>query len=212
MAERLYDPNIEVSSLFSRAWEVFKAHMWPTVAVFVIYSLLTSSGSFWGGDRGLGKLIIFIITGPIAAGTYMYALQLIRGGDPDIGEMFGGFREFGRAVGVFALYAVMIVVGFVFLIVPGIFLAVAFMPAIFLVLDDNLNIMDTLRKAWAMTEGVRGRIFLVLLAVVGLNLLGLLAFLIGVIFTGALSLLIVAAVYDELARAYDMNLDYETAL
>lgn len=211
MDAQLYDPDLEVSSLFSRAMETFKEHLWPTVGVFVIYSLLTSAGSIWGDDVGIGELIIFIVSGPITAGTYMYALRLIRGGEPDLGEMLRGFQVFGKAFVVFALYSVMVVVGLIFLIVPGVYIAVALMPAMFLVLDDDLGAVETLQKAWEMTSGQRGRIFLVLLAIVGINILGLLALLVGVIFTGALSLLIGAALYDELARVYDLNHAMEPA-
>lgn len=209
MAEYLYDPDLEVKSLFSRAWETFKEHLWPVVGVFVIYSLLTSMGSMWGDDVGLGELLVFIISGPITAGTYMYALRLIRGGESEIGEMLRGFQVFGKAFVVFTLYSVMVIVGLIFLIVPGVFVAVALMPAMFLVLDDDLGAIETLQKAYEMTAGHRRRIFIVLLAIVGLNLLGLVALLIGVIFTGALSLLIAAALYDELARVYELNTTYE---
>lgn len=205
MAEQLYDPELEVNSVFSRAWEVFKAHLWPTVAVFVIFSLLSNVGTVWDDDGGLGNIIGLLITGPITAGTYMYALRLVRGGEADLGEMFRGFQVFGRALGVFLLYAAIIVVGLIFLIIPGIYMAVALYPAMYLVLDDDLSVTDTLRKAWSMTESYRGRMFIVFLAVVGLNLLGLIALVIGVIFTGALSLLIGATVYEELAGTYSAN-------
>ncbi len=206
-----YYPDLDVGSLFSRAWEIFKEHLWHVVGVFVIYSLLTSAGSWWGNDAGIGELIIFVISGPITAGTYMFALRLIRGGEPDLGEMLRGFQVFGKAVVVFVLYAGTVIVGLIFLIVPGVYVAVALMPALFLVLDDDLGAVETLQKAWAMTSGHRGRVFLVLLAVIGLNVLGLIALLIGVIFTGALSLLINAALYDELARAYESSHAYEAA-
>ena len=201
MAVQLFEPDLDVSSLFSRSWQTLKEHLWPTVAVFVIYSLLTSAGSMIQDDPGLGDLIMYIIAGPITAGTYMYALRRIRGEEADLGDMFDGFRVFVKALGVFVLYSVMIVVGLVFLIVPGIYVAIAFYPCMYLVMDDELDIIETLRKAWRMTEGYRGKLFVVLLAVIGVNILGLIALLVGIIFTGALSLLVGAAVYNELAGA-----------
>lgn len=203
MAEMLVHPDLTVSTLFSRGLEVFKQHLWPTVGVFVIYSLLTSVGGFWEEDFGLGEILGLVISGPITVGTYQFALRLVRGERPDVGEIFRGFQVFGKAFAVFVLYSVMVVVGLIFLIVPGIYLAVMFWPVLYLVLDDDLDVMDTFRKARAMTEGHRWSLFIVGLAIVGLNIIGLIAFLIGVIFTGALSLLIGAATYDELALAYE---------
>ncbi len=205
MTETVHEPDLDVGSLFSRSWAVFKEHVGITVAVFIIYSLLAGSPRLWGSGTwffDLGEIVMFMIAGPMTAGVYMFALRLVRGREPDLGEIFHGFKEFGRAFSVFVLYTVAVIVGLVLLVVPGIYVAVALMPAMFLVLDDDLGVIETLQKAWAMTEGRRGRVFLVLLSLLGLNLLGLAAFIVGVVFTGALSLLICAALYDELARAY----------
>lgn len=199
MTVQLFEPDLDVSSLFSRSWQTFKEHFWPTVAVFVIYALLTSAGSIIQDDPGLGDLVMYLIAGPITAGTYMYALRRVRGEEADLGDMFDGFKVFGKALGVFVLYSVMVVVGLVFLIVPGIYVAIAFYPCMYLVLDDDLDVIETLRKAWRMTEDYRGKLFVVLLAVIGVNILGLIALGVGIIFTGALSLLVGAAVYQELA-------------
>lgn len=209
-----YVPDLEIRSLFTRAWEIFRAHLGTMIAVFILYSLLTGTGVFWdsgGWIFDVGELLMFVISGPVTAGTYMFALKLVRGEDPDIGEMFRGFQEFGRAFGVFTLYTILFVVGLVLLIVPGIYVGVALMPAMFLVLDDRLGVIDTLQKAWAMTDGHRGGVFLVLLTLVGLNLLGLLFFIVGVVFTGAFSLLVGAAMYEELSEAFSaMTHDVET--
>lgn len=202
---RVRAPDLGVRSLFTRGWRVFKEHVGVMIAVFILYSLLTGGGALWDWDGwffDFGQLVMYAIAGPITAGVYMFALRLLRGEEPDLGEMFLGFRAFGRSFGVFVLYSVLMIVGFALLVVPGVYVAVALMPAMFLVLDDDLGVIDTLQKAWAMTEGHRGAIFLVGLAVVGLNLLGLAFFIVGIVFTGALSLLIGAALYDELARSY----------
>lgn len=202
--ESHYTPDLSVGHLFSRAWDVFRRHMGFMVAVFVIYALLTGSGSIfgdsWFGD--LGNIIMLVIAGPITAGTYALSLGLIRGRDPDLGEIFSGFQEFGRAFGVYVVNLILVVVGFIFLIIPGIYIAAALAPCMYLVMDDKLGVADTLRKAWDMTHGYRLQIFIVGLAIIGVNILGLIAFVVGILFTGGLSLLLGAALYDELDRAY----------
>lgn len=208
MTETTSSPDLSVGYLFSRAWETFKEHIGFMVAVFLIHSLVTGSGNIFDSDGwfgNLGQLIMFLVAGPMTAGTYAVSLSILRGAEPDLGLLFSGFREFGRAFGVFALYTILVVVGLILLLVPGIYIAVALAPAMYLVMEDDLEVTDTLRKAWAMTEGYRGRIFVVALAVVGINILGVLALVVGVIFTGALSLLIGAALYEELARAYEIR-------
>lgn len=200
-----YAPDLSVNSLFSRAWAIFREHLGFVLAVFLIYALLTGGVNYFSDDLlgGLGSLIGIIIAGPVTAGAYAVALGLVRGEQPEIGEVFAGFREFGRALGVYILQSLAIVVGMILLIIPGIYIAVALAPAMYLVLNDSLGVTDTLRKAYAMTEGYRWQIFIVGLALILVNILGLIALIVGIIFTGAFSLLVGAVLFDELDKAYN---------
>jgi uncharacterized membrane protein len=207
-SSRFATANLDVGYLFSRSWEVFKENWALLAGVFLVYSILSGGPSQLSDEDSLfGSLIgliQLIITGPLLAGTYYVALKLIRREPAEFVEMFDGFKVFGKAVGVFILYSVLLGIGIILLIVPGIIVAVGLWPAMFLVTQADLGITDTLRKAWDMTRGYKMNLFLVGLALFGLNLLGLLAFIVGVIFTGAFSLLVVAAAYDELEQASEV--------
>ena len=203
-----YEPDLAIGSLFSRAWAAFKPRMGLLVATSVIYSLLTGSPNFYWDDSlffTLGRLLTLLITGPLLAGVCLLALRVVRGEEPDLGELFLGFRAFGKAAGVFLLYSASVALGMILLVVPGIYVGLALAPSIFLILDDDHDIGGTLRKAWYMTEGYRGRLFLIALAIIGLNLLGLLFFIVGIFFTGALTFVIEAVAYEELRHAYEAN-------
>lgn len=200
-----YVPNLSIGYLFSRSWPRFKENLWVLVGTFTVYALLIGIGSdTWDGDRtggGLLSLIGFVITGPLTAGLYWMMLKVQRDEPVEFTDLFAGFGEFGRAFGVYALMTIAIVIGIILLIVPGLILAVGLWPAMFLVMDDELGVMDTLRKAWAMTDGHRMQLFVLGVVLFFLAILGLVAFIIGVFFTGTLASLVAAAAYDELALA-----------
>lgn len=198
-------PNLAMDHLFRKSWEAFRKNPVLIVGVLVVYSLITNGlPALLGQESVLGRivqLIIFIINGPLLAGAYFVALRLVRGDSVEFAQMFEGFQVFGKAFGVFFLYGAAVVIGLMLLIVPGVIAAVGLMPAVFLVLDGDAGVIDTLKRAWAMTTGYRIKIFLVFLAVLGLNLLGVLALVIGVFLTGAFSMLLIASVYEELNQA-----------
>lgn len=200
-----YVPNLSIGYLFSRSWPRFKDHLWLLVGTFTLYSLLIGIGTdTWDGDRtggGLLNLIGFIVTGPLTAGLYWMMLKVQRDEPIEFTDLFAGFGEFGRAFGVHVLTMIAFVLGLILLIVPGLILLVGLTPGLFLVMDDELGVMDTLRKAWDMTKGYKLQLFALGVALFFLTLLGLVAFIIGVFFTGAFASLVIAAAYDELALA-----------
>ncbi|MEP0547165.1 MAG: hypothetical protein ABJF88_09540 [Rhodothermales bacterium] len=200
-----YIPNLSIGYLFSRSWPRFKDHLWLLVGTFTLYALLIGIGSdTWDGDRtggGLLNLVAFVITGPLTAGLYWMMLKVQRDEPIEFTDLFAGFGEFGRAFGVYALTAIATLIGFILLIVPGLILLVGLAPGLFLVMDDELGVMDTLRKAWDMTMGHKLQLLALGVVLFFLTLLGILAFIIGVFFTGAFASLVVAAAYDELALA-----------
>jgi len=193
-----YVPDLSVSSLFSRCWPVYKANLLLIVGSFAIYSLLSGSLGQFGGLAGIAA---FAITGPLAVGLLAIMLRLLRGEAAELPDLLLGFNEFGRAFGVYVLTVLLVVFGLLLLVVPGVIIAVGLWPALFLVYDEDRSATETLQRAWDLTRGYRGQLFLLGVALVLVTVSGVLALGIGVFFTGAFAALVTAAAYDELALA-----------
>jgi len=111
------------------------------------------------------------------------------------------------------VFAIVVAIGLVFLVVPGIFLLVTLaFWAVFVAVDDR-NFIEGMQKSWALTRGSRFQLFLLGLAVVLINILVSVVFGIGGLtgglaevlvteFTGAVttifSLATLAAAYNQL--------------
>lgn len=93
------------------------------------------------------------------------------------------------------LYGLLVGVGLVLLIVPGIYLAIRYGLAGFLVVDGKADALGAFSRSAQLTRGARGSLFVLLLALLGMNLLGLLVFGVGLLFT-------IPATAYALARAY----------
>jgi uncharacterized membrane protein len=81
------------------------------------------------------------------------------------------------------LYGVIVAVGFVLLIVPGVIWGLQFAFTGFLVVDRHLDPVQALRESSRLTHGLKGQLLIFALLAFGVNLLGTLAFGIGLLFT-----------------------------
>lgn len=202
----VYTPDLSIGHLFRQSWPRFKHNLWMLLGAFTVYILilgiLSDPNPSDEQRGGLLSLVGFVLTGPLSVGLYGLNLAVQRDEPVDFGELFSGFREFGRAFGVYALAGIATVIGLLFLIVPGIIIAVGLWPSLYLVSEHELGVVDTLKEAWAMTSGHRPRLFLLGVVLFFFTICGLIALGIGILFTGALSVLVAAAAYEELALAW----------
>jgi len=90
--------------------------------------------------------------------------------------------------------------GLIFLIVPGLYLALKYQFAPILVVDEKMGVMDAIKKSGEMTKGKLMDLFLLSLALLFINILGVLALGIGLLVSSPLSMLAYARVYRQLSK------------
>lgn len=92
---------------------------------------------------------------------------------------------------------VFIVLGLIFFIVPGVYLAVRWIYAELLVVDQGLRPLEALRASSSLTAGCRWKLFGFSLLAGLLVLLGLFAFLIGAVIAGCVVTFALIKLYDD---------------
>lgn len=100
------------------------------------------------------------VAGPISYGANWVFLKAVRGERVEIKDLFAVFqRNYWNAVIANFVVGLIVGLGIVMLIVPGIIFAcrLAFVP--FLVVDREMDVMDALRVSWDMTRGHGWQIF-----------------------------------------------------
>ncbi len=158
----------------------------PPVQQSEIKEIGTSFEQFVGSKSNskashLHTLLSQIFSIFLTLGLTRIGLNIVSGKPFSPAMLFGGGRQLVTACLASILYIAMIFVGFMLLIVPGIYLALRFgqfMPAI---VDKNLGTLESLKYSSAITTANRLNLFGLALLTFCVMLAGFLALLVGLI-------------------------------
>lgn len=130
---------------------------WPlAIGTFLVYTLITSS---FGAMRQAG-VIGLLITGPLALGAAMFSLNLSRGREAKLEQLFDGFRLFSKSLVTYLLMLLYILLWSLLLIVPGIIAALSYSMSFYILADDpSLLPRDVLERSKKMMYGYKSKLF-----------------------------------------------------
>ena len=145
-------------------------------------------------------LVFWILSEVIAMGVLRINLKFVGGAKPKYKDLFVfDWRAILNYVLAIIVAGVIIAVGFVLLIIPGIIFAIKLQYVGYLVIDKNIGPIEAIKTSWRMTKGHVWHLFVLGLALIGINILGLLAVVIGLLVTVPLSMVATAFVYKKLS-------------
>lgn len=187
-----YDFFPDAGKSYSVGWKVLMAYFVELLVISIVYLILSGPVGVvqWKIDSFewfLVPLVFFAIiygvfvAGPIDYGAKWVFLKAVRGERIEVRDIFVVFqRNYWNAVIANIVVGIIVGLGFVMLIVPGIIFAcrLAFVP--YLVVDREMDVMDALRVSWDMTRGYGMQIFLMGLLAIPIVILGLVCFIVGV--------------------------------
>lgn len=143
----------------------------------------------------LGWLIDIPIAAFFQAGATRLSLRAMRGEPYAFGDVFDAGRYLAPAVGALFLSIIVIEIGMLFLVIPGIIAATGLWLAMPLVIDRNLGAIDALKESWRLTQGHKFGIFVAFLLLLLCYVLGLCACCVGALIATPLYHLAQAYVY-----------------
>ncbi len=210
IAERDY--NVKTGDYFSRGWDIFKQYALPFIGFLLLTFIISAVLSRLPYPLGLnedrrGGIANSIISPILSAGFYIVAFKIAKGQSVSFGDFFRGFNNFLQIFLVGLVGGILIALGFVLLVIPGIYLLVAYLFAVSLVVEKRFDFwtaLETSRKV--VTKRWFSFLGLVLLMVL-LNVGGLLLFGIGLLVTFPLTFCITVAAYEDVIGLSGSNSD-----
>ncbi|HNS47911.1 MAG TPA: DUF975 family protein [bacterium] len=175
------------------------------VLVELVFGLLTGpSGS---GPSRAGLAVFLLVLLQVVARVVMELgmtrinLNFVDGQPSELRDLFGSGRFFWPYLGASLLYLLAIVIGLILLVIPGFYLAIRLQFFPYLIVERGMGPVEALRKSAAITRGSVWRLFLFSLLLIGVNILGLLALVVGLFVTVPTTMLAMARVYRNLLEA-----------
>jgi uncharacterized membrane protein len=195
--------SLDLGEAFRAGWRGFTANIGPLIVVALVVWVVTGAVNWLSTDttgiiRFLASVVSFFLGQLVAIVWIALALAIIDG-RPISGESLlpDGSTLISYIIASL-IFSVMFVFGLVLLIIPGIIVAVVFGLYGWALVDKGLDAMASLRESSQLTAGHRGQLFLFVLLAIGLNILGLLALIVGVLITSAVTLIDAGHVYRQL--------------
>lgn len=190
--DQQYDFHPDAGRCYNIGWKVMGRYFVELLVVGIVVAVLT-------GPAGMAKwdvqefewffvpLALFgmaygiFVAGPIKYGANWVFLKAVRGERVEIRDVFSVFQKnYWNAVIANLVVGVIIGLGIIMLIVPGIIFAcrLAFVP--YLVVDREMDVMDALRVSWDMTRGYGWQIFFMGFLAFWIAIGGLILFFVGI--------------------------------
>ncbi len=178
--------TLNVSQALEFGWKATLGHLRPLLllgAVGALLSLLHGGLTGKNAPPGVWPLALVVQLAQLAWSLVLVrtALGLVEGHAPRLSPIEPLLRGFIPFVLISFVFGLLVGVGFVLLVVPGVLLALRFGYAPMLVADTGLSVGDALRESARLTQGFRGGLFAFGLAMVAVNVLGALALGLGLL-------------------------------
>ena len=187
----------------------------PDVTEEQMIELLIENGEIWNwvGWIMVAAVISFFVGYYLSIITYRMLNTAIKGEKIDLtAEFKNAFRGYWFFLGAYLVYSIIIVMGMICCILPGIYLAIRLMFTPMIAANHpEVAFSDAFSRSWQMTKGHFWILLWLGIVVIGINIIGLICCCVGLIVTSILSYMMYACVYKVLTPV-DNSATEETAL
>jgi uncharacterized membrane protein len=129
-------------------------------------------GPLYLGMQGVGVIINIVVSSFVMAGIMSFSLKVAKGVPYAFGDLFSGAPFFVSVFVANLVSTIAISIGMIFLIVPGVILALGLCMTIPLIVDRGLGPIDALSESWKLTDGHKANLFIFGLIAFGLSIAG----------------------------------------
>lgn len=180
-----------------------------------VLGVASSHGGEGLGQPGRGALVISALSQIVSQVFSMFiglgltrvALNFVSGKEVAVGQLFGEGHKLLRAIGASILFFLMVFIGLLLLVVPGIYLALRYGQYMVAIVDRDLGVMDSLSYSSSITTNNRMNLFVLGLLSILIVVAGMLACGVGMIFAGPVAWLSAIVAYRWMQYGHAAVLD-----
>ena len=185
------DYSLDIGSCLRRGWALVRGDFWPIIGVSALMLLLVQAAT--------STAIGIVAGGPLMGGLWLYLLKRARGEQSRLDTAFSGFRIafLDLFLAGFVTF-VLTVLGFFCLVLPGLYLAVAWMFALILVADQRLSFWPAMELSRKIVTKHWLKLFGFWIVLLLMNIAGFVVCGVGLFFTAPVALAATVFAYEDI--------------
>ncbi len=176
--------EVRTGHWIGRGWELVKADMFVFAVMTILYAVIVSAGAF-------------VVQGAMAAGFQIVFMRKLQGRPVTMSNLFDGFSFFLPTLLAHLVIAVFTFAGLVACIVPALVITAMYQFTNLFIFDKNMDFWTAMKASHALVERDYFGFTVFLIAIVLVNLLGLLCCVVGLLWTVPLTYAAVTVAYQE---------------
>ena len=200
---------MENNQIMKEAQESLKGKWGISIAACLIAGVITIMITILGGylineDWG-GNLLSLFVTPPIGVGLALFFLNIHSGNKLEIRTIFNPFKEVWlNSVLAYFMMIVIIIIGSILFIIPGIIAFLMFSQVFYIIAEDNkIDPYNALVKSKKMMEGNKWKLFKIMLIILLLAIVCILTLGIGFIWLAPYQNAVYAKFYNVIKQGKD---------
>lgn len=113
-------------------------------------------------------IITLAITGPLTIGQCKFFINLANKSNPEFSDLWYGFNNILKAIGITLLVGIIVFIGTILLIIPGIILAFRYSQVYYIMAENpEISVIDCLKESARIMKGHKMNIFILQLSFIG---------------------------------------------
>ncbi len=142
-------------------WNALRANLSILMTIFIAFIIIhgilgylaaLASTKHIGLTIAVG-LVQYIVSAILTLGLIKIALKICDEAIPDTGDLFSSYPLVINYIIASILYGLMVIVGLIFLIVPGIYLAIKHQFYTYLIVDKGMGPIEAIKESGRITKG-----------------------------------------------------------
>jgi uncharacterized membrane protein len=192
-----YNYDFDIFDLLREGWEIFRVGLFN----FFIFGIVTLGASILIArlfpESDFIQLIFQVLTLPLDLGYVFVALKILRGEPYTFNNFFDGYRIFSESLELIIKSFVFIFLGLIFFIIPGIYLAVSYTFATYIMVDRGIRPSDSLWISRKIVEQQWFKFFGLMMLLLAINLVGIVLAGVGMLLTIPFTTCVIAVAYQK---------------
>ena len=195
--------EFKLEQYIATGFAIFKREYGLFIGFSIVGVLISMAAAF---IPVVGSIAQIVLTGVLNLGYFYVARKIKLGKKPTFEDFFKPFNSIGKIAGVALLTSLVTIIGFICLIIPGIYFTVAWSLAIPIIyFYSGIGVWDSMEASRRIVSKHWLSFFLLVICLLFINIAGALCLVVGLLVTIPVSHLIMYAAFDDIMKPDEQN-------